>query len=51
MDFVRLDAGSQWAASATPVILLREGKVEEARESVHKMSLDDSSGMPELRMR
>jgi len=41
MDFVRLDAGSQWAASAAPVILLREGKMEEARESVHRMSLDD----------
>ncbi len=41
MDFVRLDAGSQWAASATPSILLREGKMEEARESVKRMALDD----------
>jgi tetratricopeptide (TPR) repeat protein len=41
MDFVRLDAGSQWAAGATPAILLREGKMEEARESVKKMSPDD----------
>jgi tetratricopeptide (TPR) repeat protein len=38
MDFVRLDAGSEWAAFATPSILLREGKLEEARESVKKMS-------------
>jgi len=41
MDFVRLDAGSQWAASATPSILLREGKMEEARESVKRTALDD----------
>ena len=41
MDFVRLDAGSEWAAGATPSILLREGKMEEARESVKRMSLDD----------
>jgi eukaryotic-like serine/threonine-protein kinase len=38
MDFVRLDAGSEWAASATASILLREGKLAEARESVKKMS-------------
>jgi eukaryotic-like serine/threonine-protein kinase len=41
MDFVRLDAGSEWAASAMAAILLREGKMEEARESVKRMSLDD----------
>jgi tetratricopeptide (TPR) repeat protein len=41
MDFVRLDAGSEWAASATPIILLREGRLEEARESVKRMSLND----------
>jgi serine/threonine protein kinase len=38
MDFVRLDDGSEWAAFATPLILLREGKVAEARESVKKVS-------------
>ena len=38
MDFVRLDAGSEWAAFMMPSILLREGKVAEARESVKKMS-------------
>jgi TolB-like protein/predicted Ser/Thr protein kinase len=36
-DFVRLDAGSEWAAFAMPSILLREGKVEEAREAVKSM--------------
>jgi eukaryotic-like serine/threonine-protein kinase len=36
-DFVRLDAGSEWAAYVTPSILLREGKVEEAREAVKRM--------------
>jgi eukaryotic-like serine/threonine-protein kinase len=38
MDFVRLDAGSEWAAFATSSVLLREGKLAEARESVKKMS-------------
>src|SRR6202521_995461 len=38
MDFVRLDAGSEWAASATVSVLLREGKLAEARESVKKVS-------------
>jgi hypothetical protein len=37
MDFLRLDAGSAWAATNTPEILLREGKLPEARESVKKM--------------
>jgi serine/threonine protein kinase/TolB-like protein len=36
-DFVRLDAGSEWAAYATPSILLREGKIPEAREAVKHM--------------
>jgi serine/threonine protein kinase/tetratricopeptide (TPR) repeat protein len=38
MDFVRLDAGSEWAAFSVPLILLREGKLAEARESVKKVS-------------
>jgi TolB-like protein len=38
MDFVRLDAGSEWAAFATLSVLLREGKSAEARESVKKVS-------------
>jgi tetratricopeptide (TPR) repeat protein len=36
-DFVRLDAGSEWAAYITPSILLREGKIPEAREAVKRM--------------
>jgi TolB-like protein/Tfp pilus assembly protein PilF len=36
-DYVRLDAGSEWAAYVTPSILLREGKVAEAREAVKRM--------------
>src|SRR5258708_7027176 len=36
-DFVRLDAGSEWAAYATPSILLREGKIPEARDAVKRM--------------
>lgn len=36
-DFVRLDAGSEWAAYAMPSILLREGKVADAREAVKIM--------------
>ena len=36
-DFVRLDAGSEWAAYAMPSVLLREGKIDEAREAVKHM--------------
>jgi eukaryotic-like serine/threonine-protein kinase len=36
-DFVRLDAGSEWAAYVLPSILLREGKIPEAREAVKHM--------------
>lgn len=36
-DFVRLDAGSEWAAYAMPSILLREGKIDQAREAVKTM--------------
>jgi tetratricopeptide (TPR) repeat protein len=36
-EFVRLDAGSEWANYAMPFILLREGKLNEAREAVKKM--------------
>jgi eukaryotic-like serine/threonine-protein kinase len=36
-DFVRLDAGSEWAAYAMPSIFLREGKIPEAREAVKRM--------------
>src|SRR5208282_2728361 len=33
----RLDAGSEWAAYVMPSILLREGKITEAREAVKHM--------------
>jgi len=36
-DFVRLDAGSQYASYVTPYLLLRAGKVAEAREAVKQM--------------
>jgi serine/threonine protein kinase/tetratricopeptide (TPR) repeat protein len=36
-NFVQLDAGSEWAAYVLPSILLREGKVGEAREAVRHM--------------
>ena len=36
-DFVRLDAGSDWAAYVMPSLLLREGKLAEAREAVKHM--------------
>ena len=36
-DFIRLDAGSEWAAYVTPSLLLREGDIEKAREAVAHM--------------
>jgi Tfp pilus assembly protein PilF len=36
-DFVSLDAGSEWAAYILPSILLREGKIAEAKEAVKRM--------------
>jgi hypothetical protein len=38
MDFVRLDAGSEWAAFVTTSTLMREGKIQEARQSVKSIS-------------
>jgi eukaryotic-like serine/threonine-protein kinase len=38
MDFVHLDAGSEWAAWVTPYVYLAEGNVEEARESAKNMA-------------
>ena len=37
MDFIRLDAGSEWSNRTTAVNLLRESKLEEARQAVKKM--------------
>ena len=36
-DFIRLDAGSEWAAYVAPSLLLREGRIPEAREAVKHM--------------
>ena len=36
-DFIRFDAGSDWANYVTPSLLLREGRVAEAREAVKRM--------------
>jgi tetratricopeptide (TPR) repeat protein len=38
MDFLRPDAGSEWTNYAMPSVLLREDKIDEAREAVKKMS-------------
>lgn len=37
MDFLRLDAGSEWSAYALPSLLLREGKTAEAKDAVKHM--------------
>jgi serine/threonine protein kinase len=37
MDYVHLDAGSEWAAWITPYVYLAEGNVSEARASVKNM--------------
>ncbi|HUA15572.1 MAG TPA: protein kinase [Verrucomicrobiae bacterium] len=37
MDFVQLDAGSEWAAWVTPYIYLAEGNVAEARTAARNM--------------
>jgi TolB-like protein/Flp pilus assembly protein TadD len=37
-EFIELDAGSEWATYATPSLLLREGRLGEAREAVKLMT-------------
>ena len=37
-DFIQVDAGSEWANYVTPSLLLREGRLPEAREAVKRMS-------------
>ena len=37
-QYLSLDAGSEWANWATPSILLREGKISQARDAAKKMS-------------
>jgi serine/threonine protein kinase len=39
MDFVHLDAGSEWAAWVTPYVYLAEGNVTEARQSAKNMAV------------
>jgi len=39
IEFLELDAGSEYANNVMPSILLRQGKVSEAREIVDKMSM------------
>jgi serine/threonine protein kinase/tetratricopeptide (TPR) repeat protein len=36
-DFIKLDAGSEWAAYVMPSLLLREGEIEKARDAVNYM--------------
>jgi len=36
-EFLRLDAGSEWAAYVTPSLLLREGKIAETKEAIKQM--------------
>ncbi|HME31525.1 MAG TPA: hypothetical protein VKG65_02105 [Terriglobales bacterium] len=38
MEFVRLDAGSEFAARQTALIPLGQGKVDEARQTIQRMS-------------
>ena len=37
LDYIQLDAGSEWANYVMPSLLLREGKVAEAKEAVKHM--------------
>ena len=37
LEYVQLDAGSEWANYVLPSILLRQGKIAQAREAVKKM--------------
>jgi hypothetical protein len=38
MEFVHLDAGSEWAAKETAFILVGQGKLPEARQSIQRTS-------------
>jgi DNA-binding winged helix-turn-helix (wHTH) protein/TolB-like protein/tetratricopeptide (TPR) repeat protein len=44
MDFVRLDAGSDWAARQTAFILIGQDKPAEARQSIQRMSHNSLMG-------
>ena len=38
MEFVRLDAGSEWAANKVASILLGQGRLAEARQTIQRTS-------------
>ncbi len=38
MDFLKIDAGSEWSSDVLPAILLRAGKLTEAREALKHMT-------------
>ena len=38
LEYLRLDAGSEWSTDVMPSVLLRAGKIEEARSALQKMS-------------
>jgi serine/threonine protein kinase len=40
MEFVRLDAGSEWAARRTAFVLMGQGKLDEARQVIRNLSDD-----------
>ncbi len=44
MEFVRLDAGSEWAARQTAFILMGQGKLTEARQTIQRTSDDPLMG-------
>jgi eukaryotic-like serine/threonine-protein kinase len=38
MQFLKLDPGSEWVNHLTPMVLMRDGRVDEAREAVKKVA-------------
>jgi serine/threonine protein kinase/cytochrome c-type biogenesis protein CcmH/NrfG len=40
MEYISLDAGSEWFINLTPAILLRQGKIQDARDSAGRMTND-----------
>ena len=40
MDFLRLDAGSDWATNTSRLVFLREGKIEQARQTLARLPPD-----------
>ena len=50
MKFVRLDAGSEFAARQTALILVGQGKVDEARQAIQRASAAPQIGGPLLQV-